>query len=1077
MVGLLAVVGMWLLAVGAAWAAGASPDAVAREILDGAGIKGGLVVHLGCGDGKLTAALHASDSYLVHGLDSGRKNIARAREHIQALGLYGPVAVEQWRGRRLPYTDNLATLVVSERGGHASMAELLRVLAPNGVAYIKQGGKWTRTVKPRSPDIDEWTHYLHDATNNAVAHDTVVGPPRHLQWVGSPRWARHHDRMASLSALVSAGDRIFYIFDEGSHASVQLPSKWRLIARDAFNGTILWKREIDRWHPNLWPFKSGPAQPQRRLVAVGDALYVTLSLDAPLSALDGATGETVRTYEDTDATEEVIASEGVLFLLVTDSPMVYDDFRPERVGIGAERDRVARDWPWNGKPRRVMALDAATGKLLWEVEKTVVPLTLAADGRHVYFHDGERVVCLDRASGREKWQSEPVERRGVIPASFGPTLVVYEDVVLFAGGTRSMTALASETGKTLWSAEHARSGHYSPEDLLVLDGVVWSGATAGGGDSGEFVGLDLHTGEVRSRFETDSDIYFMHHRCHRGKATVRYLIPSRTGTEFVDPKTQHWDMNHWVRGGCIYGVMPCNGLLYATPHSCACYMESKLYGFNALAPASASRHLPANIPARNRLERGPAYGRPVEAAPADGDWPTYRGNTERSGFTKATVPADLTSAWETELGGRLSSVVVAEGKLLVSAVDRHMVHALDADSGEELWSYTAGGRVDSPPTVWQGRALFGSADGWVYCLRASDGELMWRFRAAPADRRLVAFEQIESVWPVPGSVMVLDPAANSGQAVAYCVAGRSMFLDGGLRLLMLDPRTGRKLSERILDERDPGTGENLQSHVVRQNMPVALPDVLASDGRHIYMRSQQFDLEGVRRHIAATDISPAAPTGGTHLFSPTGFVDGSWWHRSYWVYGKGFEEGAGGWPKAGKVMPGGHLLVVDDALVYGYGRKQEYYKWTTPVGYQLFAMNKLPKLLPRPRTETAQQAARRRRLPRVDLGYQWANDVPLQVRGIALAGGTLFIAGPPVVWDEDETFDRPDEPAVKAKLAQQNAALAGKSGALLWAVAASDGAKLAEHRLESPPAWDGMAAANGRLYISTTDGNVLCLAG
>ena len=74
---------------------------------------------------------------------------------------------------------------------------------------------------------------------------------------------------------------------------------------------------------------------------------------------------------------------------------------------------------------------------------------------------------------------------------------------------------------------------------------------------------------------------------------------------------------------------------------------------------------------------------------------------------------------------------MADGKLFVSSVNAHTVYALEAGSGKQLWSFTAGGRVDSPPTIWQGRVLFGSADGHVYQLRAGDGALVWRFRAAP----------------------------------------------------------------------------------------------------------------------------------------------------------------------------------------------------------------------------------------------------------------------------------------------------------------------------------------------------------
>ena len=57
---------------------------------------------------------------------------------------------------------------------------------------------------------------------------------------------------------------------------------------------------------------------------------------------------------------------------------------------------------------------------------------------------------------------------------------------------------------------------------------------------------------------------------------ISTLLPSRTGIEFVDMESEHWDINHWVRGGCIYGIMPCNGLVYAPPHDCACYTEAKL---------------------------------------------------------------------------------------------------------------------------------------------------------------------------------------------------------------------------------------------------------------------------------------------------------------------------------------------------------------------------------------------------------------------------------------------------------------------------------------------------------------------
>jgi len=1051
----------------------------AKQILDATGIKGGVVVHLGCGDGKLTAALRAGDAYLVQGLDTNAKNVAEARKHIHPLGLYGKVSVERWTGKRLPYIDNIVNLVVSERPPSVPVGEILRVLAPNGVAYIKNGDRWTKTVKPRPQEIDEWTHYLHDASGNAVSHDLVVGPPRRLQWVGSPRWSRHHDRMASMSALVSAAGRIFYIIDEGSRASIMLPPKWSLIARDAFNGTILWKRRIPSWHTHLWPFKSGPAQLQRRLVAVEDRVYVTLGLRAPLTALNAAAGETIRTYAGSEATEEVIAADGVLFLLVNEAPAKPKEYNPIHRGIGQAKSRVAREWPWDENKRKIMAVQADTGDILWRKKYRVVPLTLAADGKRAYFHNGERIVCLNRKSGDEAWRSEPVGRRSSIPTNFGPTLVVYKDVVLFSGGDRSMTSLSAKTGKTLWTAEHPRSGHNSPEDLLVVGGLVWSGAIAAGKDSGVFTGRDLHTGEVESEFSPDVNTYWFHHRCYRSKATDRYLLPSRTGIEFVDFRSKHWTTHHWVRGGCIYGIMPCNGLVYAPPHSCACYLVAKLYGFNALAPESTGRQVPRPASDDGRLERGPAYGsigNPKSEITTPRDWPTYRHDPARSGFTKVSVPADLKRAWETDLGGELSSVVIAGNKLFVASVDAHIVYALNAASGKTLWTYTAGGRVDSPPTIYQGRTLFGSADGWIYCLRASDGELMWRFRAAPGDRRLTAFEQLESVWPVHGSVLVQGD-------VLYCVAGRSMFLDGGMRFLRLDPKTGRNISETVLDDRDPETGKNLQVKVQGLNMPPALPDVLSSDGRSVYMRAQRFDLHGVRTEVVTPSDVRDQKGEGVHLFCPTGFLDGSWFHRAYWMYGKTPLSGAGGWPQAGRYAPAGRILVLDGSSVYGYGRKPDYFKWSTPLEYHLFATSREPKLIqPRPRRAAQrpakqQQARRQRRNPPPKLAYRWSKESALHARAMVLADKTLFIAGPPDVIDEEQAFDNHGNAEIQAKLAEQAAALEGRKGALLLAVSASDGKKLSEYSLDSLPVWDGMAAAGGRLYLTTEDGKVRCFAG
>lgn len=919
----------------------------AAELLQEAGVSAGFFVHLGSGNGKLSTALRQNPSIQVHGLDSDSADVAAARLHAQSLNVYGDVSFDRYSGGDLPYVDNLVNLLVAEDGNAVSMDEISRVLVPRGVALIrKESGGWTKIVKPRPDNIDDWSHYLHDASGNSVAHDDVVAPPRHLQWVGSPRWARHHDRMASMSALVSTNGRMFYIMDEGSRISIQLPPKWKLVARDAFNGSILWKRDIADWQSHLWPLKSGPTQLSRRLVATEDRVFTTMSFAAPVTAIDAATGEVVTTFEGSDATEEIITTNGLLFLVVRKGKAELADYAPLNGRVGDQAK--VRELFWDEEPRVVMAFDATTGEQLWAKTTKVSPLTLAADADHVYFHDGDKVVSVHQRSGEVRWNSETVTRRKQFNFNFGPRLLVYDGVVLYAGGDGKMVSVAADSGKQLWTAQHPNSGYQSPQDLMVVDGLVWCAPTTSGKDSGVYTGRDPKTGEVKKEFAPDVDTYWFHHRCYIAKATDNFLMPSRTGIEFVDYDKEHWDIHHWVRGGCLYGVMPCNGLTYAPPHNCACYPEAKLFGFNALAPLAPTRPIPTTVPEAGRLEPGPAYDAQLaavdEAADA-ADWPTYRHDRGRSGTAREEIPAQVAQQWSISLGGRLTSPVIARGRVYVAQVDTHTLFALDQTDGHQVWTFTAGARIDSPPTVHRGRVVFGATDGWVYCLSAKDGSLAWRYRAAPIDRRTMAYEQLESLWPVHGSVLIRNETV-------YCVAGRSNFLDGGLRLYRLDLKTGEKISETIMDETNPETGNNLQEVLQVLQMPVGLPDILSSDDESIFMKSQRFDMEGNRLEIGPNsgDFPKQASVQrgkNAHLFAPMGFLDETWFHRSYWVLGQSFAGGHAGYFQAGKFAPSGRLLVNGDGYVYGYGRKPEYLRWTTTLEHQLFAASPDPPEIPK----------------------------------------------------------------------------------------------------------------------------------
>ena len=109
--------------------------------------------------------------------------------------------------------------------------------------------------------------------------------------------------------------------------------------------------------------------------------------------------------------------------------------------------------------------------------------------------------------------------------------------------------------------------------------------------------------------------------------------------------------------------------------------------------------------------------------------------------------------------------------------------------------------------------------------------------------------------------------------------------------------------------------------------------------------------------------------------------------------------------------------------------------------------------------------------------YRWTRDLPVLGRALVLTNGTIFVAGPPDLVDEPEALRQIDDPEVQSQLARQEAAIEGTQGGTLWAIATSDGSQLARYPLDSPPIFDGLAAAQGRLYMSASDGHVVCLTG
>ncbi|UCD58339.1 MAG: PQQ-binding-like beta-propeller repeat protein, partial [Candidatus Hydrogenedentota bacterium] len=711
-------------------------------------------------------------------------------------------------------------------------------------------------------------------------------------------------------------------------------------------------------------------------------------------------------------------------------------------------------------PKTIRVLDPQTGDIVWEkgtflgiptrydAVEGFDPVYLTAYKNRVVFATRDKIHCLDLKSGETIWEFARPPREDYrlvlgVRMSENCTLVNHKDVVLYAQPQNKsdgsyhtiycdVYAINAKTGKVLWKKTCGAWGWGSPPDVFGIDNNVWvheyipgvqfKGSSVVDVKSVPYalIALDLYSGEETRRIPT-TDIFHIghHHRCYRNKATERFIFTARRGTELTELTSGEQSIHHYLRSECRLGIMPANGLLYATPHPCACYVGVLLKGYHAISAGAPNlMEKPSEEP---RLVRGAAYSRDIRAsAPSATDWPTHRQDIRRSGFLPTTLPSKPAEKWRIPLQAPLSAVTVYDGRVFVAQKDRHTITVLSAGAGDRLWEFTAGARIDSPPTIHNGRALFGSADGWVYCLDASDGALIWRFRAAPQERLMGVDSQLESAWPVPGSVLA------KGDQV-YFVAGRSSYLDGGLHAYQLDIKTGRVIAhERVSHSGLTKAGDPALTSAF--TVPGATNDLLVSDGSAIYLQTQPvFGRSGKR-----------AP----FLTANAGLLDDTRFNRTSWY----LNELPGVWAS---------LLVYDDLAFYGFrafattnrrvshlaGSGYDVISASTNVASKKMGLRGAP--FPQPKTENV----------------LWKQSVSIRVSAMAVTEQTLLLAGVP---DQVE----PQDPY---------AAFEGRMGGTLLILDKKTGQTLSEISLKSPPVWDGMAIAGTRIFMALENGSVICL--
>jgi alpha-tubulin suppressor-like RCC1 family protein/chitodextrinase len=147
------------------------------------------------------------------------------------------------------------------------------------------------------------------------------------------------------------------------------------------------------------------------------------------------------------------------------------------------------------------------------------------------------------------------------------------------------------------------------------------------------------------------------------------------------------------------------------------------------------------------------------------DWPMFRQDHHHRNETAMELPANLylqwvreypaiTSAWTRESRSRYDTGYrpVAAGKTIyVGSNQNDALIALNTDTGAERWRFYTDGPIRFAPVAVNGKVYVGSDDGYLYCLDAGTGAVIWKFRGGPADRKVFGNERLISTWPVRGA--------------------------------------------------------------------------------------------------------------------------------------------------------------------------------------------------------------------------------------------------------------------------------------------------------------------------------------
>ena len=784
---------------------------LADSLIEQADMNRGICAFVGR-DGDLPLTVAEKTEWLVHVRDPNRTAVRELMQSANRRDLnIRRLAATSGSLAELPYANNIVDCVFATRADAAwldtvSVAEVLRVLRPEGKAIVGQRreggtdivlverlnewatnasaenviswtddhGTWVQLSKKIPAGIDEWPQWEKGPDNNPVSEDTVIKAPYLLQFAAKPYF------IGMPSITTAAGGRTFLAVGHTGHHPREWASLGKLIARNGYNGTILWERDLPE----------GYLAHRSAFYATKDTFHL-MDKDRCL-LLDAKTGEEKGEIRIPDLAGEwkwMAFQDNVLYVLAGEPDPGVQTKRLARdfggwvwsdVGTGLRSEDIEKKYPF-GFGDTLAAFDLNSKRVLWtHSEETVIDSRgLAVESKRLFLYcPKEHYRCLDRDTGDVVWTNDSPELRELIerdgrklrstPGWMSQTMAVATpDALIVQGQARKyVVALGTKDGKYLWKKEKITRN----PNAVYTDGKIVLGV----GPDASHVVIDPVSGKV------ERDLGFKKVSCTRLTVTPGSFFCRGEGILRYDRESNNFTADLFTRPGCNDGVLPSHGLLYLGPWACDCNLQ--MVGSIARGPAGDYQ---VARPVNEDQQLFVADGRESlqEMPLTDADWPTYRANALRSAASVASLASEPVSKWVSSTEAKyVPTAPVTAGDLVLHGGDDGKIRALDSDDGSLRWEFPTAGVIKYPPTVWNNRAFFGSSDGYVYCVEAVTGKLLWQFRASSQERLIPFFGPLSSAWPVNSGVVVQD-------GMAYFAAG--IIDTDGTYVIALDAMTGK----------------------------------------------------------------------------------------------------------------------------------------------------------------------------------------------------------------------------------------------------------------------------------------------